>query len=194
MKWKNGIKLVIHIADAGAHGKEYSSDDKYDDEGPKLTSLIKECAEQKINIIGFKIGKEPEQSFEKICEIYNDYKLYNKNFGQFIEIYDFNFDRKKETVVSENFNKLVMQAANQVINPSYKYLKRLKQILYLPNDLEKDIEDDKKSLLKSLLSILEKGITDNYVITEDNYKKNGIISLSHKSKCASDYNGRNRMW
>jgi len=24
MKWKNGIKLVIHIADAGAHGKEYS--------------------------------------------------------------------------------------------------------------------------------------------------------------------------
>jgi len=82
-----------------------------------------------------------------------------------------------------------MQAANQVINPSYKYLKRLKQILYLPNDLEKDIGDK-----KSLLSILEKGITDNYVITEDNYKKNGIISLSHKSKCTSDYNGRNRLW
>ncbi len=42
-----------------------------------------------------------------------------------------------------------MQAANQVIIP-YKYLKRLKQIIYLPNELEKDIVDK-----KSLLSILE---------------------------------------
>ena len=50
-------------------------------------------------------------------------------------------------------------------NPSYKYLKRLKQILYLPNDLEKDINDK-----KSLLSILDLG-TDNYVIIDDNYKK-----------------------
>ena len=44
-----------------------------------------------------------------------------------------------------------MEAANQVINSSYKYLKRLKQILSLPNDLEKDIDDK-----KSLLSILDK--------------------------------------
>ena len=94
MKWKNGIKLVIHIADAGAHGKEYSKNDNYPDEGPKITSLIKECVEQKINIIGFKIGEEPEQSFEKISEIYNDYKLqHNKDFVQFIEIYDFDLDR-----------------------------------------------------------------------------------------------------
>ena len=53
-----------------------------------------------------------------------------------------------------------------MINPSYKYLKRLKTILHLPNDLEKVIDDK-----KSLISILEEGSTDNYVITEDNYKK-----------------------
>ena len=64
-----------------------------------------------------------------------------------------------------------MKAADQLINPSYKYLKRLKQILNLPNEVKKDIDGN-----KSLLSILSKG-TDNYVITEDNYKKNGIISL-----------------
>ena len=49
-----------------------------------------------------------------------------------------------------------MRAAHQVINPSYKYLKRLKQVLHLPNDGEKDIDDK-----KSLLSILEKGSIDN---------------------------------
>ena len=52
-----------------------------------------------------------------------------------------------------------------MINPSYIYLKKLKQIFYLPNDLEKD-EGDKKSLL----SILDSD-NINYVITEDNYKK-----------------------
>ena len=40
MNWRNGIKLIIHIADAGAHGKEFSRDDKYDKEGPKLVGLI----------------------------------------------------------------------------------------------------------------------------------------------------------
>ena len=164
MKWRNGIKLIIHIADAGAHGEEFSKGDKYPEEGPKLTKLILECAEKNINIIGFKISDEPKQSFEKISEIYDDYKLNNKNLGQFIEIYD--FERENEKAVSENFNRFVILAVNQVINPSYKYLKRLKTILHLPNDLEKVIDDK-----KSLISILEEGSTDNYVITEDNYKK-----------------------
>ena len=68
-----------------------------------------------------------------------------------------------------------MRAAHQVINPSYKYLKRLKQVLHLPNDVEKDIDDK-----KSLLSILEKGIIDNQVITKDNYKK--MVLLIYRIK------------
>ena len=112
MEWRNGIKLIIHIADAGAHGEEFTKKDKYPEEGPKLTNLIIECAKQSINIIGFKIGQEPEQSFEKISEIYDDYKLYHKNLGQFIEIYD--FVRENEKAVSENFNRYVIQAAHQV--------------------------------------------------------------------------------
>jgi len=39
-----------------------------------------------------------------------------------------------------------MRAANQVINSSYKYLARLKNILNLKNDLKEDV-GDKKSLL-----------------------------------------------
>ena len=168
MKWRNGIKLIIHIADAGAHGTEFSEGDEHTEQGILLPPKIEECVKRNINIIGFKISDYPKKSFDKIREIYNDYKLKNKDFGQFIEIYE--FDRKNDEAVSNNFNKLVMEAANQVINSSYKYLKRLKKILCLPNDLEKDIAVTKDKILLSLLSILDKD-TDNYVITDDNYKK-----------------------
>ena len=168
MKWRNGIKLIIHIADAGAHGTEFSEGDKHTEQGELLPPKIEECVKRNINIIGFKISDYPKKSFDKIKEIYNDYKLKNKDFGQFIEIYE--FVRENDKAVSNNFNKLVMEAANQVINSSYKYLKRLKQILSLPNDLEKDIEVKKDEKLLSLLTILDKD-TDNYVITDDNYKK-----------------------
>ena len=114
--------------------------------------------------------KSIKNIFELCLDAYESDLSKEKFETKSIEIFD--FDRKNETVVSEN---LVMQAANQVINSSYKYLKRLKQILYLPNDLEKDIDDK-----KSLLSILEKGITDNYVITEDNYKK--MVLLVYRIK------------
>ena len=160
MKWRNGIKLIIHIADVGAHREKFSRGDKYPEQGPLLINKIEECVKKNINIIGFKIGDYPKQSFDKISEIYDDYKLTYKN---------------NKKAVSENFNRLVMRAAHQVINPSYKYLKRLKQVLHLPNDVEKDIDDK-----KSLLSILEKGSIDNYVITEDNYKK--MVLLIYRIK------------
>ena len=177
MNWREGIKIIIHICDDGAHGEQFTPKDPFFEEGKKLISEIKECVKQNINIIGFKIGKAPEKSFEKIREIYNnyynDYKMTNKDNGQFIEIY--NFERKDQNQVSVNFQKLVKQVTGQVINPSYKYLKRLKDVLNLDNDVEKNIEDK-----KSLLSILEKGETDNYVITDDNYKK--MVLLIYRIK------------
>ena len=180
MKWRNGMKLIIHIADAGAHGEEFSEGDNYPNEGPKLEQKIKECVDKNINIIGFKTDNEAEQSFEKMSEIYNEYKISgkNKDKGQFIEIYDFNKNISKKEggkdPVSEMFHHIVIEAANQVVNPSYKFLKRLKNILNLPNDLDKD-----KGNLKSLISILNIG-SDNYIITEDNYKK--MILLIYRIK------------
>ena len=172
MNWRKGIKLIIHICDDGAHGEQFTKDDPFFEEGEKLISEIQTLANQNINIIGFKIGNRPDESFQKICDIYDDCKIICKDVGQFIEIY--NFEGRNSETVSENFYKLVIQAANQVINPSYKYLKRLKFLLYLPNDLENEIDGN-----KSLLSILEEG-TDNYVITEDNYKK--MILLVYRIK------------
>ena len=72
INWREGNKLIIHIADAGAHGKDYTDDDKYPDEGPKLDEYIKECLKNKITIVGFKIGKHPTKTFDRCKKLYKD--------------------------------------------------------------------------------------------------------------------------
>ena len=41
INWRNGLRVIIHLADAGAHGKEFTAYDKYPLEGEKLVSVIK---------------------------------------------------------------------------------------------------------------------------------------------------------
>ena len=147
IEWRDGLKLIIHIADAGAHGEEFSRGDKYKDQGPLLCEEIKKCVEKNINIIGFIITKKPQQSFEKMKEVYEEHKLNVKNNGQFIDLYNFNRER-----ALEDFYNLVLEATNEVVNPSYKYLKKLKQILNLDNEIE---NNDNKSTDKSLLSLVD---------------------------------------
>ena len=165
IEWRDGLKLIIHIADAGAHGEEFSKGDKYSNQGPLLCDKIKECVEKNINIIGFKITQTPEQSFEKMKEVYEEHRLHVKNNGQFIDVYNFNRER-----VLEDFYNLVLEATNEVVNPSYKYLKKLKKILNLNNEVENNENRSSDKSLLSLVDILKKD-SDNYVITNDNFKK-----------------------
>ena len=74
---------------------------------------------------------------------------------------EINFYNNEEIIYIDEETK----KSNKMINLSYEYLKRLKIKLNLPNDIEKDSYGN-----KSLLTILNEG-KDNYVITEDNYKK-----------------------
>ena len=78
IKWRSGNRLIIHIADAGAHGTEYTSGDKYPSEGPKLDNYIRQCSGKNISIVAFKIGSEPQKSFSKCQSLYNS--LGNKNY------------------------------------------------------------------------------------------------------------------
>ena len=66
----------------------------------------------------------------------------------------------------------------QIYKNSKDFLKRIKEILDLPNNVEKDEEKDGKKL-KSLLSIIEEK-NNNYVITIDNYKK--MVLLIYRIK------------
>ena len=87
INWTNerGNKIVIHIADASAHGNEFIEpgiEDKHPHEGPKFIETIKKVAKKGIKIIGFPIGKYPPiNSFTKLKEIYS------KNHGYSIYIY-----------------------------------------------------------------------------------------------------------
>ena len=60
IKWRNGIRCIIHITDAEAHGTDYCPEDKYPEEGQKLDNLIPKCAEMNFQIFGFKIGENAD--------------------------------------------------------------------------------------------------------------------------------------
>ena len=47
VSWRKGIRMIIHLADAGAHGKLFTKYDKYPDEEEKLVKELIECAEKK---------------------------------------------------------------------------------------------------------------------------------------------------
>ena len=104
MSWRNGNRLIIHIADAGAHGTEYSSGDKYPAEGPKLDNYLRECSNKKITIVAFKIGSTPQQSFSRAQKLYKD--LGNNNF----KIQEFDQNKKDPGY----FTDLVVNAITKV--------------------------------------------------------------------------------
>ena len=54
LNWRNGIKLIIHIADTQPHGspRDYSSIDSFPEEGPKLDEINKILA---INNFAFQL-------------------------------------------------------------------------------------------------------------------------------------------
>ena len=82
IKWRNGTKVIFHLADAGAHGRLFTYDDKYPEEEQKLINELEICCEKKIKIFGFVIDENSRNTFEKCKDIY-------RKKGGFYEIYNF---------------------------------------------------------------------------------------------------------
>ena len=89
MKWReNSIKIIIHIADAGAHTLRFSDGDTKHNEKKYeigLVELIQKCAQKNISIFGYQIDDTPKKSFLECQKIYNSVK---SETGQY-EIYEF---------------------------------------------------------------------------------------------------------
>ena len=102
INWKDGTKLIIHIADAGAHTKEFSGKENHEEEAGKLPKMLSLCAKKGIKIIGFSIEEIAKRSFD-VCE------QYYKSFNGFYKIFSFN--EAKYSTISENFEELVIEAA-----------------------------------------------------------------------------------
>jgi hypothetical protein len=70
MNWRNGQRLIIHLADAPGHGRRYCGRNNYERESPKLERLIRRCATEGIKIVGMPIGDFPELSYAQCKAIY----------------------------------------------------------------------------------------------------------------------------
>ena len=70
ISWRNGTKVIMHLTDAGAHGKLFTSNDKYPEEESKLIVELEKCAQKGIKIFGYIIDEECQQSFNECSRIY----------------------------------------------------------------------------------------------------------------------------
>lgn len=102
INWKDGTKLIIHIADAPAHTIEFCGEINHEEENGKLQNMLALCAQKKIKIIGFSIDEKAKKSFD-IAEQY--YKYFNGFYKTFT------FNEAKYSTISENFEELVIEAA-----------------------------------------------------------------------------------
>ena len=106
IKWRNGIRLIIHICDADAHGKEYTAKgDNHPNEGIKMPPLLEQCVDKNIKVIGFNINNGATTSFNHCKKIYEQYDINKKGL---YKIQDF----KKSANISNTFKELVVEAAS----------------------------------------------------------------------------------
>ena len=136
---------------------------KHIQEFAESTKYFTMCEFAKLLTESDKIDVDVIDELEKIYECDTNSNTYNK------PLILMNYKKKliHNFYISENYLKQ--------FKSSNDYLERLKDILDLPNDIEKD-----KGEFKSLLSILED--KDNkYIITNDNFKKMVLIIYRIKS-------------
>ena len=105
MAWRNGTRLIIHIADAPAHGSEWCNKENHESENPKLYKMIQKCVDKNIKIIGFQIGNYPKNSFTKFE------KEYKKKGGILFKIYEFN-NQMNANEISQHFKDMVIKSAH----------------------------------------------------------------------------------
>ena len=89
IKWReDSIKIIIQMADAGAHSLRFSYGDirhnkKIYENG--LINLIRTCASKRISIFGYQIEKHPSLSFSECKKIYDSVGMEDCSF----DIYQF---------------------------------------------------------------------------------------------------------
>jgi hypothetical protein len=113
MKWRTGQKLIIHLADAPAHTREYCGTTNEEKTAGNLRQQIEVCASQGIKIIGMPIrGDYSLLSFKKCQEQYIAAK------GPLYEIRPFTPGSKEVDKICANFRSTITAAISRVCRPS----------------------------------------------------------------------------
>jgi hypothetical protein len=104
--WRNGTRLIIHIADAPAHGSEWCDEsNNHNEENKKLYPMIQKCIDKNIKIIGFQIGDYPKKSFSKFQS------EYNARGGILYTIKEFR-DGMSSSEISNHFKDMVVESTH----------------------------------------------------------------------------------
>jgi hypothetical protein len=103
--WRNGTRLIIHIADAPAHGSEWCNSSNHEEENAKLYPKIQKCIDKNIKIIGFQIGTYPKPSFTKFES------EYKKRGGALYIIQEFS-SSMNSSQISSHFKDMVVKSAH----------------------------------------------------------------------------------
>ena len=108
MKWtEESIKIIIHIADAGAHTLRFSNGDKkHNDKKYEngLVEFIQRCAREKITIFGYQIGNGPKKSFKECKAIYDAVGSRDSSY----EIYPFdNLEKAEDNVIADKLERTI---------------------------------------------------------------------------------------
>ena len=103
--WRNGTRLIIHIADAPAHGSEWCNTSNHEDQNSKLYPMVQKCVDKDIKIIGFQIGDYPKPSFTKFE------KEYNAKGGILYKIQSFK-SGMSSSEISKHFKDMVVESTH----------------------------------------------------------------------------------
>jgi hypothetical protein len=71
VRWRDGQKTLILIADAPAHGSQFCGHQNHEEEGPKLPPLIKRVAQAGIVVQGLDLNSGASLSFTEFKRIYD---------------------------------------------------------------------------------------------------------------------------
>jgi disulfide oxidoreductase YuzD len=110
ISWRDGIKVIIHLADDGAHGKLFTTGDKYPEEEAKLIKELEICATKDIEIFAYVIDNSARKSFEECSKIY-------RSKGGCYEIFEF-YQIKGPEFMNPSSMKMDMDMMKPKINDS----------------------------------------------------------------------------
>ena len=97
--WRRGTKLIIHIADAPAHGSMYCGYNNHDEVQYQLSPLIQKIAQMGIKIYAFQINNKVKNSFN-MCKSIHKGEYFIKDFSQM-----------SLENISNNFSSYIVEAA-----------------------------------------------------------------------------------
>jgi hypothetical protein len=110
MKWRAGNRLIIHLADAPAHTREFCNRNNHEEEKGKLPILIRQCAASKIKIIGMPIGEDYSMPSYNQCR-----QIYMAARGELYEIKPFGSSSDLASMFKDQIVNAVISAAPKTL-------------------------------------------------------------------------------